>query len=590
MMKAWNVLDLGRENDNEDGHDNDEDGEEDRELSDMVIAENERGLDMEASSNNLNIDISKLNSVQKVESELSFEPIHENNGKFPSQLKNNCDTEISQSLFFPISMSNTTPKLDEMNGGIVANNKIDSINDGDSNPFTINVIRSRSGSPVDTSPSYPFGHNRNLHAKLSSPDRRRAFSPSEAKKKQEARHVSAESNRDSFVAERRLKAMLVSNRVKMCNEKEQTKRNLAEMALEERLRDAEKRHEDCIKIIRDRAGNENTKVSEVMFINNMNAEGIVDELRQKLIEVEARVLAAVERRRDILTGITVRQRKKNHRKVQQMSELRLQLERLKMERWDKLQKRLEDVQTRRQARLREMQRRSDAKDLPHSRGGSHNSSLKDHKESSTKGGEALLKEESSCDSLIFKLNGLKDQLVNPLVSGGGEVQRGSAVAVTTDSTTHKNVNNTKSSDSSSSSSSSSCNSKTAISRTSDQKVDKNKDMDKNMDKGAEKDIDKLSQKVSATHIPSISSSRSIQKSASNNQTNISNYTNISNDKSSTNSKNSNIPIPTPFSPRLKPTATISTVLSPTASYSSTPTSSPNMIKPIGFRSRILSGM
>ena len=45
-----------------------------------------------------------------------------------------------------------------------------------------------------------------------------------------------------------------------------------------------------------------------MFINNMNAEGIVDQLRQKLVEVEARVLAAAERRQDILTGITVRQR------------------------------------------------------------------------------------------------------------------------------------------------------------------------------------------------------------------------------------------------------------------------------------------
>ena len=49
-------------------------------------------------------------------------------------------------------------------------------------------------------------------------------------------------------------------------------------------------------MIRDRAGNENTKVYEVMFINNMNAEGIVDQLRHKLVEVEARVHSAAERR------------------------------------------------------------------------------------------------------------------------------------------------------------------------------------------------------------------------------------------------------------------------------------------------------
>ena len=60
-------------------------------------------------------------------------------------------------------------------------------------------------------------------------------------------------------------------------------------------------------------------------------------------------------------------RKRNSRKVQQMSELRLHLERQKMERWDKLQRRLEAVQTRRQARFLEMQRRSDAQELTRAR-------------------------------------------------------------------------------------------------------------------------------------------------------------------------------------------------------------------------------
>ena len=54
------------------------------------------------------------------------------------------------------------------------------------------------------------------------------------------------------------------------------------------------------------------------------------------MKVEARVLAASERRQIRLNGITVQQRKKNSKKAQQMSDLRLQLERQKMERYPML--------------------------------------------------------------------------------------------------------------------------------------------------------------------------------------------------------------------------------------------------------------
>jgi hypothetical protein len=63
-------------------------------------------------------------------------------------------------------------------------------------------------------------------------------------------------------------------------------------------------------------------------------------------------------------------------------------------------------------------------------------------------GEGSLKEKSSCDLLFLKLNGLKDQLVNPLVIGGEDIQR-IPLVMTTD-IIHKNINNTKSSDISSS--------------------------------------------------------------------------------------------------------------------------------------------
>ena len=67
---------------------------------------------------------------------------------------------------------------------------------------------------TNTSPAYAFGHNRSLHIKLSSPDRKRATSPSEVKSRQEARQLSAEANRDRTIAERKMKAMLVSEKVR----------------------------------------------------------------------------------------------------------------------------------------------------------------------------------------------------------------------------------------------------------------------------------------------------------------------------------------------------------------------------------------
>lgn len=51
-------------------------------------------------------------------------------------------------------------------------------------------------------------------------------------------------------------------------------------------------------------------------------------------------------------------RKRNTKKVEQMSELKLALAREKMERWEKIQYRLEAVHKRREERIAELQRRS----------------------------------------------------------------------------------------------------------------------------------------------------------------------------------------------------------------------------------------
>ena len=225
---------------------------------------------------------------------------------------------------------------------------------------TSSITKSSNFSPdaVSSQQSSASKDTRSLHDKLSSPDRRRSCSPTEAKRRQEAKQLLAEVNRDRVVNEKKQKAMVSWNRAKLIGEKEAQRLVQAEQALEDRLRVADKRHDEYIKFIKGKAGNENAKVSEVAFINSINSEGVAEQLQHKLEEVEARILAAAQRRQEKIQAITIQRKRKEKQKTEQMSELRLHLEQIKMERWQKLQSRLNSVNQRRLARLAEMKRRS----------------------------------------------------------------------------------------------------------------------------------------------------------------------------------------------------------------------------------------
>lgn len=201
--------------------------------------------------------------------------------------------------------------------------------------------------------------NRALQSKLSSPDRKRSLTPTEALRKIEAKLSAAEVNRDKSVHEKVQKAQLVSHRVKQRNEKEAERLMMAGEALHSKLKSATQRHSDYINVIKGRAGSENAKVTEVITVKVMNSEAVAQQLQQKLEEVEAKILAANLRREQRLAGIAGSQRKKNTKKALQMSEFRLQLEKLKMERWEKLQRRIEAVQERRRVRIAELKRRAE---------------------------------------------------------------------------------------------------------------------------------------------------------------------------------------------------------------------------------------
>ena len=50
------------------------------------------------------------------------------------------------------------------------------------------------------------------------------------------------------------------------------------------------------------------KVSEVIFINTLNAPALAEQLQKKLSEVEARILAASQRREERLAVISIQQK------------------------------------------------------------------------------------------------------------------------------------------------------------------------------------------------------------------------------------------------------------------------------------------
>ena len=217
-------------------------------------------------------------------------------------------------------------------------------------------------SSVSTSASTPHSSGRSLHAKLSSPDRRKVLSPTEAMRRHEARQSAANNNRYLELEARREKASIASSRVARVVSNKKREKEQAVEKMEDRLNKAEKRHEEHMRNVKGKAENENAKVSEIMFINNLNDAVIAEELQRRLSEVEARTWAAYQRRQERLTGISAKQQKRNSKKSQQMSALRLQLEQQKQERWEKLQTRLDGVHARREARMAELQRRREEGD------------------------------------------------------------------------------------------------------------------------------------------------------------------------------------------------------------------------------------
>jgi hypothetical protein len=133
-----------------------------------------------------------------------------------------------------------------------------------------------------------------LHDKLSSPDRKRSLSPTEALRRYEEKQNNAEMIRDQTLAERVQKAMISSQRVKLLEKKQAERKAEILKSIEEKLKNAELRHTQYLNQIRNRASNESFKVTEAH--SSIYAGFSKEMITRKLEEVEARVLAARIRR------------------------------------------------------------------------------------------------------------------------------------------------------------------------------------------------------------------------------------------------------------------------------------------------------
>lgn len=276
------------------------------------------------------------------------------------------DVPLGQSLFSKSNKKVTISSLANFDFGSLTLDSLEGLTFLDTSPLMTpqkSEDNESNLSPISTKSGIRFhspttSSGRSLHEKLSSPERKkRALSPAEALKRYEDKLSAAENNRDKNVAEKVQKAMIVVNRVKEKMLKQAERQVQAGEALQGKLKNAEQRHSMYLNGIKDKAGCENAKVNEVISLHTINTEALAQQLQQKLEEVENRILAANLRREQRLAGITCSQKKKNSRKIHQMSEFKLQLEKLKMERWEKLQKRFEAVQERQRKRLEELKRR-----------------------------------------------------------------------------------------------------------------------------------------------------------------------------------------------------------------------------------------
>lgn len=186
---------------------------------------------------------------------------------------------------------------------------------------------------------------RTLHAKLSSPERRKP-SPSETRRKQVAKQANAELNRAKLERERQEKLRLQSSRQSQVAKVKQEGLMAQERAFSEKLERAAVIREANLKKVAKKAENESLKVNEVQFINEMTELDRGAQLSKRLEKGEKRRLEYIE---------TIREKAEKQAEKAQAQKMRKEGREKQLR--DAMQKRHEEAEKRKATALEEQKRR-----------------------------------------------------------------------------------------------------------------------------------------------------------------------------------------------------------------------------------------
>lgn len=187
------------------------------------------------------------------------------------------------------------------------------------------------------------GYTKNLHQKLSSPERQRP-SPQETARRTEQRQAAAEAKRLSMQEEKMQKLQEREARVRDANQRVQAKHEQVASFVNGRLKGAEVRHNEAIKQRKMRAENDLMKVTEITYIQRQELENKKVAMNQQMEGAERRRTENMQKR----LGRAV----EHGQRVTESLQARKQAEQVEsQQKREEIQKNLLEHEARRQAAL-----------------------------------------------------------------------------------------------------------------------------------------------------------------------------------------------------------------------------------------------
>ena len=200
----------------------------------------------------------------------------------------------------------------------------------------------------------------NLHDKLSSPDRRRP-SPAETKQKMDERAAAAAQRRADAEKKKQRKLAKAAEKIERARTSLEAKHQQKITNISEKMRLAEEQAQRHKAAKIKKAESENSKVTEISFINALNERDLAEQMRQKLLETENRIKAARERRQAAQKQTTNKNEMRREKNSKVLSERESEREEAQASRLEQLQARMQAVSERRSQRMAEAEKMAELK-------------------------------------------------------------------------------------------------------------------------------------------------------------------------------------------------------------------------------------